>query len=112
MMRRALSPWIAFGIALTGAAIACTLNPQPLPPDGFASEPGDDDEKAGGGASNAPAPPESPDAGFAADASGGGNRDAGADVEPVPSGDGGGDAPADSPVDAPLEGASDAATGG
>jgi hypothetical protein len=100
---------MALALVAGGAAgIACTLNPQPLPPDSFsAAGPSDNDnEKAGGTAADPKAPPNVADAGASAD---GGNQraDGGSDAEQTP-GEGG----TDGGVDAPLDGASDVTTGG
>jgi hypothetical protein len=90
--------WAAAVLGLLGAAAwACTLNPQPLPPESAAAEPGAYD--AGGSDSSAlgrgdgtgggtldSSPPPSPDAG--SDAPQGGGNDAGDGGD----GDGGGDA--------------------
>lgn len=98
MIRRPSRKAILLGIVATSALVAlmvgaCTLNPQPLPPEAFGS-----DNDASSGA----------DAGTRSDGTGaGGFNDA--DSSPPPGPFDGGDASTDVHVDAPLDAPSDGA---
>jgi hypothetical protein len=98
MIRRPSRRAILLGIAATSALVAllvgaCTLNPQPLPPEAFSGE-SDASSKA--------------DAGARSDGTGaGGFNDA--DSSPPPGPQDGGDAATDASVDAPLDAPSDGA---
>lgn len=107
MSRARLLFW---SVVLTGAggvaAIACTLNPQPLPPETAAEAPGD--KNGGGDTSQQPSPPMGVgDAGGGGTPDGSGTRsDGGNDTDATGGQPDGGDAS----IDAPLDGASDGAT--
>jgi hypothetical protein len=106
---------IAFAWVLAGtlAAVACTLNPQPLPP----GSGGEDTAGSGADAAANPAPHDGAgggDASFAGDSGGQNGNDGGfttTDGAPPEAGaiDGSGDAGSDALDDAPLLDATDAA---
>ena len=90
-------------VLIVAAAAACSLNPQPFPPDNPDAAVGANDAGKGG------------DATSFGDAAGG-NPDAASDSEPVPQSDGGSDAAdasdalLDAPGDAPVDAIDDVAT--
>jgi hypothetical protein len=79
---------VVIGILAAGVAVACTLNPQPLPPADFANAQDSDAAAGEGGSLENPNPP-------AADAAGG-NQDGGRDSDgSVEASDDAGDAATD-----------------
>ena len=86
-MRSLRRVWLISALALVGAAVACTLNPQPLPPD-TDFEPGND-AGAFGTRDSAPAQPDPSQNADAAGASSDSGLEDGTDAAPTPDADGG-----------------------
>jgi hypothetical protein len=98
-----------WAVVLTGAggvaAIACTLNPQPLPPESAGAAPGD---KNSGDTAQEPSPPMGVgDAGGGGVPDGAGARNDGGNDTDATTGqpDGGSDAAIDAPLDGNVDGA-------
>ncbi len=107
MKRARRAAVVAFVLVCGAFAVACTLNPQPLPPGSMSSA--DDDA---GTRSDANGTPGSPDAGIDANGYDAGNADAASDAtrdntDGGDGGDGGGDGGADATDDGD-DGATDA----